>query len=865
VVLGVFDLLHLPFDERIAALSMAGLVVVAIAELRPSAIAGHLAAIGFIVELSALGASNPGWTRVLALAALAIALGLVAVLQELQGSSFVALLARAVRPIRLTPVAAALPAVGLVITMPFLVVDLGGQLGVLTGRRSLAGLALAMTALGYAAAARLLRKRQPIAAIAATSAVLLSGVGIAVAAPDLWPVIIAVAVSIAIVLVIGGDLRRSFMTWFAWLMSIVLVILVADAVSVPAGSLHLVLLGVGAGYVVGGLLYDDVASGRRLVGEGLRQSWLMPPVALGSLAVPAALAFTFPHGASSFGWWSIAAALFYLVVAVQLRSGAVSSASYALAAFGLSVVSPWHLLDRPWLLLPVAAILVALSAAIRRLHPGARDLTSRWDLAPLLVAHIVGGVALARAVGLDSVAPTWSAFGGLCLVVAAWRRHWAWAATGLVLLLVGAQAAGPGWLALALIVTAGVTAVIAQRSAGVLRIAMQAGTMIAGGSAWLSALVWRSASVDAAVATTAMAFGATWLLVALLGRRRLKPDWLTAAGALATIGVAAASATGITLGQQRHPFALLVAGGFALHAAGTALAARPLRWSFLRELAMLILTVAVGSAIFDLQPSLTISGAFLAVLSAVAFGGALVLSRLRMPSDWLRPLLLFGGLMSAGAMGYGVSALPLRGLLIATLLLLAVEAASVSLILRRTEPMYLVPVFACGAWLAFATDALAGNPDWLTVPIGLTALAIVELFRRDRRAARIAINSPELIVLEYAGMLFVVGASLVQTVSQSVLYGLLAMALGIGLAAWGFMTRVKRRIEVGAGAVAIAAVLMVSVPVVRIIPQFQGAALWAALAAIGIVLLLVATMLEQGRSAVRRTYRRFEELMLGWE
>ena len=58
---------------------------------------------------------------------------------------------------------------------------------------------------------------------------------------------------------------------------------------------------------------------------------------------------------------------------------------------------------------------------------------------------------------------------------------------------------------------------------------------------------------------------------------------------------------------------------------------------------------------------------------------------------------------------------------------------------------------------------------------------------------------------------------------------------------------------------------MVAVPVVRIVPEFQGAALWGALAAVGIVLLVVATSLEQGRSRVKRTIRRLEDLMVGWE
>ena len=177
----------------------------------------------------------------------------------------------------------------------------------------------------------------------------------------------------------------------------------------------------------------------------------------------------------------------------------------------------------------------------------------------------------------------------------------------------------------------------------------------------------------------------------------------------------------------------------------------------------MISTLAIGTAIFDLQPSLTASGGSLATLGAVAVGAALGLARLRIGLVWLRPLLLLGSLVGLGAIGYAVAAWPLRALAIAVLLLLAVEAAATSLAVRRREPLYLVPLFVCGAWLAFATEALAGNPHWITVPIGITALAVVELFRHDRRAAKLSPGSTELLALEYAAMAFVVGASLVQT------------------------------------------------------------------------------------------------------
>lgn len=65
---------------------------------------------------------------------------------------------------------------------------------------------------------------------------------------------------------------------------------------------------------------------------------------------------------------------------------------------------------------------------------------------------------------------------------------------------------------------------------------------------------------------------------------------------------------------------------------------------------------------------------------------------------------------------------------------------------------------------------------------------------------------------DYVGMAFVVGAALVQSVTESTLYGLLAMALGMVLAAYGVATRVRRRCYFGAGATVRAAGVMLALP-----------------------------------------------------
>jgi len=324
-------------------------------------------------------------------------------------------------------------------------------------------------------------------------------------------------------------------------------------------------------------------------------------------------------------------------------------------------------------------------------------------------------------------------------------------------------------------------------------------------------------------------------------------------------------ATGATVGTQRHPYALAVAAGLALFAVATALSARPLAWPWLREGAAGLAYAAAIAVFYDLEPPVAQQVSAAIVLSLVGLASGLVIWRRQPASPWVRPLAVGTGLMIGTHIVLAVSAWPDRGPLVASLLIAGAQAAAVGITLRRAEPLYLSPALVCAAWLLFATDALSGNPNWQTVPIGLAILAIVELARWERRVEGQPITSDVLLTLEYGGMAFVVGAALVQTVFDSAVYGLLGVALGLALVTWAAFTRVRRRTQVGAAVILIAVLLMLVVPTVRVIPQLRGALLWGTLAAIGLVLLLVASTLEESRARVQATIRRIDELMVGWE
>lgn len=245
--------------------------------------------------------------------------------------------------------------------------------------------------------------------------------------------------------------------------------------------------------------------------------------------------------------------------------------------------------------------------------------------------------------------------------------------------------------------------------------------------------------------------------------------------------------------------------------------------------------------------------------------GSLSVWRRSPRSPWLRPLAAIGVVTAGASIPLAASAWPRRGLLVGSLLAAGVEVAAAGLTLRRPRLVYGSPVLLCTAWLVFASEALSGNPEWFTVPVGLTLLTLVELGRWSRRTLGLGTVTADLLVLELLGIGFLVGSALTQILTESPAYGLLAVALSGVVAAWGGYTTVRRRAMGGAGLALLAVVLMLAAPVAQQVHQFHGAALWITVAAVGTVLILVATFLEQGRARVGIAVRRLAELMEGWE
>jgi hypothetical protein len=856
---------------RVMAWSGAGLALVVVASARRrSRVAGHLAAVGTSLALAGLAVAPTELARLVTLG-LWVGVWLVTVVDlERGGAPVVDLILRASRGMRargVERVIAAVPAAVLVTSLPFLATAAGRHIGPIADHRSWSGVILSLLAVGYSVVARSLVSRRPLSTVLATSAFVLSAVGIAVAAPDPWPSIEAVSALIVAVMVLGGGLRRPIMTRVAWAASGVLVLLLAGRAGVPAKDLPWVLLGWGAALMVGGLALDDIRSGRRAPGQGLRESWLAPPVIFGALAVPVGLAFAFMRTPGLIGSWSLAAAGLYLLVALQLRAGSVSAVSYALLVVGVGALTRWSVLERPWTGGVWATGLVASSLVLARVKPS-RDPWVRWDLAPLVIAHGVAVVGLARSLDVGAVPATWSSIGAVSLALGGLRRNPLWAVAGAIVLGVGAGAAGPGWLALALGVYSLVAVTVAIRSRGSLRLAMQATSMALAAASWSQLALWAGWSGSQTAMLTAFISATVAVVSGAVARwARLPADWaanlagLSVAGGLAVVGLSSAPYTGV----DPHTGAALLALVTASLSVGAGLAARPLGVHALRE-ASAILVAGAGLLLgYGLEVE---AGPLTGWWAATAIASTLVvlgLWRARPSSPWIRPLGLLGASGSVVTIVVAASALPRRDLLEVALSVAGMQTAAMGIALRRPEPLYPSPVLFCGAWLLFASEALAGEAQWFTVPIGIALLTVVGIGRAARRHELEPLMPPELLGLEYLGMALVVGDGLVESITTSPARGLFALAFGVGLAVWGALTKVRRRAVFGAGAAVLAVALMVGGPIARLAPRITGPALWVVQVVAGVVLIAIATGLERGRAKVAAAMRRLDTLTEDWE
>ncbi|MCI0634764.1 MAG: hypothetical protein L0206_12735 [Actinobacteria bacterium] len=851
----------LTLEQRTLGWAGAGLLLVVVAAVAvPSVPREHLIAVGQLSSAGALGSVLwlAGGVRLASLGAWTLGWVVEIVSGEVRGRSENAA-GRAFGV--LAPILVAL-------SMPVLVLDAARFGGLLEGRPGLAGVLLAALALLEAAIARPIERRRPLSELVVAGAFGTSIVAIGAAVGEPWPAIVACAGLIGVVITIPAPLRIAPMVWAAWLASSAIAVLLAERAGLPNDRLFVAGFMWSALVLLGGLALDQLLAGRRVRGDLIRTRWLVPTLTLGGAGLLVSLGFSLVEPSAVYGWWMLVGGAVYLGAAILLRAGSVSFLAWGLGAFGVGSLLSERVLDDPALLVVGAVVPLVAASMLARATKQGEPWPFRWDLPPFVVAHAMVVFALGRAARIDELAPAWLGAAAVSLAVAAYLRRWPWALAGGVLAAVGAWDLGPGWLAAVLAADSAGVGIAASRSEGDRRLPLQMVCGALAAAAWIQTATAIGWSPEETLRATALVAGGQLLLACSAVRLRLlAPDWIVLAAALAFAGIGAveyaALPAGVLAGDPAAHRALATA--FMMAAVATGISAAPSGLPRLRELSGVLGAAALGEVLLWMEAS---PGAAVAVLVTSGVGSmllALILWRTGVWRSSAPAIGTFSALISAASLFVALQALPDRSPLVAALLVCGIESAAAGLVLRRAEPLVLSPLLLSGAWIVFTREAFAGDPQWFTVPLGLAVFAVVEVLRWDLRRRGRPVNTPELVALEVAGFAFLIGASPVRVIQGSSWAGAVGVALGVLVAGWGALTRVRRRLWFGLAAAAGSLLLMVIVPLAQDPPKVASATLWVLLAAAGVAVVLLATALERWRSYIGQRMHRLGALIRDWD
>jgi hypothetical protein len=870
----------LPATVRGTVLGIAALALVLGAHLRrrspavrmtPEPTRAGIGLAGHLLAMASLAATGLGWGAVTVTGLATTGWAVTTAFDSRDRSPVGAALAQVGAALRY------LPPVFVALGIPFTVAMALDVSGWLPMGAPWASAVLAATAVGYGIASRLPAPER-IAATLVWGA-FFAGLG-ACRTSDPRAAVIGLGALILAVLLVPAHRRVAVQTWVAWAALAPMVGLAgyqwlpwfAALSAVEAASITLVAVG---GALLIGAAAADLRFGPWEPRYVPRRAALRSPVVLGALEIVVGLlvALTALPTVTA-GWLTVVVAAISFATGVLAAAGLLGGVAVALGWLAALLIIGPNLDSWPLIGLLVVTVLLVAAELLHRFVPD-RGWWSRWDLPLLVVAAPIALTTLDAAAsrGPDPFVMTSVLLGAQCWAVAIRLRHrrsvlTALGVVGTGLVLAGAGVAGPGWLALSLLALAVGLTVAAARTDGMARLLFAVSAAPVAVTAWISAMVWFDWTAQQAVDVTALGAGVMVLAVAgLAWVRSVDRTWVLiwgAAGVLGAAGAAALAVQGRILPDQPAAPSTPIAIGLALVAVALLLAARPLNLDWLRDLSVIsaLGAVAVAFEAWDLPAAARVT-----VLVLISVAGAVVALALRDRPNrvWQRPVLELGAAAAAGAIAVAGSQLPDALLLVPGLAAAAVQAAAIGVTLGSLVVQVFSPVLACAAWLVYASELLGGNPQWSTMPIGLAMLGVVALLRHDRSLHDGNMAAPPIIALEFIGIGFLVGASFVQAVTENLLYTMVALALGLLIAAWGMVTRVRRRLAAGVAVGLAALVLLVAVPLVRLLPELTTAALWVLILGLGLVILLIATLFEKGRKAVRKNVVRFEQTTADWE
>jgi len=688
-----------------------------------------------------------------------------------------------------------------------------------------------------------------------------------------------------------GVLREEIETLAGVLLTLPLALTAAvwatDDPSIPA----FVVLGWGALVLLATPVADARLSGPRPIG-GFVRGWIPATLlAIGALAATGGWLATAASGRPTFAVTSGILAAVTAGVAVLLGWSALTLATWALLIVALDSALARPLHETPWSYAALTAALLAAAAglALLRLDPTDTDRRAAWlrslALPPYALAHVTALAALGLGLNRDAMPETWIPVGALAAAVGGFALSrlvpaevepvparartelgWAYVIIGAVVLLNGVAAIGGWWTVGAL--AAG--AVLATAGAFLLRWPADLAASGIGAAHGLAASVAAAAIVEPSAAESAaiaaLACGA--LVVAAAAAQWLLPrDRLAITGPWAALGLIGVLITAVWVGSGpsydvADSAAFATAGGLALAADGLAVAAARLPGLGLWHAAAVLLAAAIpygwlgADATAAVAAGTTLAAAAAAGL-AVAFGWAR-----RPAAQWVGPVLtLAAGLWCVGALlSEGDPDLWALALAIA-----AVLVAVGGLVGRAPLVVGAAAAPAYAAWvLIVSTHLTDAEAPWYSIPAGLSLLGAVGAIRWHLRAQGSDGRGGEVVLLELVGMLVLVSAPVVNAAEDPASAGL-ALALGVGLAAWGMVTKVRRRLAFGALTVLVTLVVIIAAPLVGLLRTWTGPLLWALVALAGLAALLVAAFLERGRGAIRSLFDRASNTFADWE
>jgi hypothetical protein len=289
-----------------------------------------------------------------------------------------------------------LPTLVAAVTLVPLTQLIGRQIPFIADERSRFGPVLAGLSWVYLAGAvqRLERARR----IAVPFAYMAGLTAVAVSAPSIMASLLTTLSAAAVTALLAFRSGRPYATLLSWMLGVAAALLAAYRVGVAGADLYLVLHWVGALLVVVPALIilwqrraEDTAES-----SGVTSSWLVPPVCLGMLLLPASLAMAIAAG-GWVAWIAVITALAYAAIGLATRAGGVAipvAAAMSIAYASILYDNEWaHPFDQPLVWMPLAAAFIGVAALL----PGNRRWRLLLDPAPGLVISGLGIGALSGA------------------------------------------------------------------------------------------------------------------------------------------------------------------------------------------------------------------------------------------------------------------------------------------------------------------------------------------------------------------------------------------------------------------------------------------------------------------------------------